>query len=142
MKKDVFIHIRGIQCVDGLRDETELFTRGRYYRRNSSYYITYDESEATGYEGCKTTLKVEASNKVTLTRSGADRAQLVVERGNRNIGHYGTELGDLMIGVNPKVIDSHLTDEGGRLRFSYSLDINTSLFSENEVYINVEEVRN
>lgn len=139
MKKDVYISIRGIQAVDGDRDVTELFTQGRFYRRNNSYYITYDDSEATGYEGCKTTLKVEGSRKVTLTRSGASRSQLIVEQGERNIGHYGTIAGEMIIGVSTKLVRSSLTDSGGDLRFSYSLDVNSSLISENEVYINVKE---
>ena len=139
MKKDVYISIRGIQAIDGDRDVTELFTQGRFYRRNNSYYITYDESEATGYEGSKTTLKVEGSRKVTLTRSGAVRSHLIGEAGERNIGHYGTAGGELIIGVNTRLIRSSLTDAGGDLRFSYSLDVNSSLVSENEVYVNVKE---
>ena len=139
MKKDVYISIRGIQAIDGDRDVTELFTQGRFYRRNNSYYITYDESEATGYEGSKTTLKVEGNRKVTLTRSGAVRSHLIVEAGERNIGHYGTAGGELIIGVNTRLIRSSLTDAGGDLRFSYSLDVNSSLVSENEVYVNVKE---
>lgn len=139
MKKDVYISIRGIQAIDGDRDVTELFTQGRFYRRNNSYYITYDESEATGYEGSKTTLKVEGSRKVTLTRSGAVRSHLIVEEGERNIGHYGTAGGEMIIGVNTRLIRSSLTDAGGDLRFSYSLDVNSSLISENEVYVNVKE---
>ena len=139
MKKDVYISIRGIQAIDGDRDVTELFTQGRFYARNNSYYITYDESEATGYEGSKTTLKVEGSRKVTLTRSGAVRSHLIVEAGERNIGHYGTAGGELIIGVNTRLIRSSLTDAGGDLRFSYSLDVNSSLVSENEVYVNVKE---
>lgn len=139
MKKDVYISIKGIQSIDGEKDVTELFTQGCFYRRNNNYYITYNESEATGFEGSKTTLKVEACEKVTLIRSGATRSHLIVERGARNIGHYGTVGGDLVIGINTKLIDSKLTDEGGDLRFSYSLDVNSSLVSENEVYINVKE---
>lgn len=141
MKKDVYISIRGVQRADDGRDETELFTRGGFCRRNNSYYITYDESEATGFEGCKTTLKVEGSDKITLIRSGPVRSHLVVQSGERNIGRYGTEQGDIVIGVNTRQIDSHLTDEGGDLYFAYSLDINSSLVSENEVFINIKDFK-
>ncbi len=139
MKKDVYISIKGVQVIDGDKDVTELVTQGNFYRRNKSYYITYDESAATGFEGCKTTLKVDDSEKVTLIRSGAARSHLIVERNARNIGHYGTEAGDLMIGINAKVINSQLTDHGGDLHFSYSLDVNSTLVSENEVFISVKE---
>ena len=137
MKKDVYISIRGIQAIDGDRDVTELFTQGRFYRRNNSYYITYDESEATGFGGSKTTLKVEGGRKVTLMRNGATRSHLIVESGERNVGQYGTQHGDVLIGVNAHKVESRLNDEGGDLYFSYSLDINTSLISENEVFISI-----
>jgi uncharacterized beta-barrel protein YwiB (DUF1934 family) len=138
MKRDVLINIRGIQRIDNEKDVTELFTQGKFYRQNGNYYITYDESEATGFEGCKTTLKVEA-DKITLIRSGTARSHLIVERGARNLGRYGTAAGDLMIGVNAKQVCSGLTDEGGELYFSYSLDVNSSLVSENEVFIEVKQ---
>lgn len=140
MKKDVLISIRGIQKVDAEQDTTELFTRGNYYRKNDHYYITYEESEATGFQGSRTTLKVEGERRVTLIRSGQVRSHLVVESGERNIGMYGTEAGDMVIGINTHQIRSGLTDSGGDLYFSYSLDINSSLISENEIFVSVREV--
>lgn len=139
MKKDVFIRIKGIQQVDDEKDTTELFTQGNFYRRNNCYYITYEESETTGFAGCKTTLKIEGERKVTLLRSGSYRSHLIIENGERNFGHYGTEAGDIVLGVNARQIRSQLTDEGGELYFSYSLDINSTLLSENEVCISVQE---
>lgn len=140
MKKDVLISIRGIQRIDDDKEETELFTHGNYYHRENEYYIIYEESGATGYDGSRITLRInEAGNKVTLVRSGSARSHLVIESGCRNIGHYGTTEGELVIGVNTRMIDSRLTDQGGDLHFSYSLDINSSLVSENEVYIKVKE---
>lgn len=139
MKKEVFISIRGIQCIDGEKDVTELYTQGTLYRQNGSYYLSYDESEATGCEGCKVTLKVEGDRRVTLIRSGAARSHLVMERGGRNIGHYGVEGGTLILGVNTRQIDSQLDDNGGDLYLSYSLDADSSLISENEVFIHVKD---
>ena len=138
MKKDVFISIKGIQQVEDEQDVTELFTQGSFYKKNNNYYITYDESETTGFDGSKTTLKVEGNDKVTLMRSGSVKSHLIIENGLRNVGHYGTLEGDMMIGVYTKSIDSSLCDTGGDLYFSYALDINSSLISENEVYINVK----
>ena len=36
----------------------ELMTRGQFVQKGGSYYITYKETETTGYEGCTTTLKI------------------------------------------------------------------------------------
>ena len=139
MKKDVLIEIKGVYRQDGDEDSIELFTTGSYYKRNGHYYIAYDESEATGFEGSRTTLKVEDSNRVTLIRSGKARSQLIIERGVRHQCHYDTGYGAMTIGVSGDRVVSGLTDEGGKLEFAYSLDVNTLLASENAVYIHVRE---
>lgn len=139
MKKDVLIRIKGIQVVEDEQDVTELFTHGLFYKKNDNYYITYEETETTGFDGSKTTLKVEGNNKVTLMRSGKSKSHLIIENGERNVGHYGTEDANMMIGVYTKEILSELTDAGGDIYFSYELDINSTLISENEVFINVKE---
>ena len=38
----------------------ELMTRGSFVLKGGSYYVTYRETETTGYEGCTTTLKIAA----------------------------------------------------------------------------------
>lgn len=136
MNKDVLINIKGVQKVDGDSDVIEMVTVGRYYKKNEYYYICYDESAATGFEGVKTTLKAKGST-VTLIRNGASRSQLVIEAGVRHQCQYGTEYGDLTIGVTGDLVRNELSDEGGKLQMRYSLDINTSLASENEIYISV-----
>lgn len=139
MKKDVLIEIKGVYKQDDDEDQIEMFTTGSYYKRGGNYYIAYDESEATGFEGVRTVVKVEDSDRVTLKRSGRAKSQLIIERGVRHQCHYDTGLGSMMIGVSGDRIVSGLSDSGGALEFAYSLDVNTLLASENSVYINVRE---
>lgn len=139
MKKDVLINIKGVQSADGSSDTTELFTQGVFYKRGKNYYVTYEESETTGFEGCRMTLKVEGTDKVSMIRHGASRSNLTIERGNRNIGFYNTIQGELLIGVSATAVDVDISDDGGKLYFKYSLDINSSLVSENEVYVDIRE---
>lgn len=139
MKKDVLISIRGVYTSEDDHDVVELFTTGQYYKKNGCYYISYEESEATGFEGSRTTLKVDRDRQITLERSGASRAQLIVERGVRHQCHYDVGYGDLMIGVLGNRIKSTLSDEGGNLEFKYSLDVNTMYESVNEMYIHIKE---
>lgn len=139
MKKDVIIEIKGVYKQDGDQDEVELFTTGSYYKRNGHYYIAYDESEATGFEGAHTVLKVEDSDRVTLLRTGSAKSQLIVERGRRHQCFYDTGFGSMMIGVSGDRVVSELGDKGGRLEFAYSLDVNTTLASENSVCVLVRE---
>lgn len=141
LKKDVWIHIKGLLRDDeDEEDKTELYTQGSYYKKNGSYYITYEESETTGFAGCRTVLKVDGGNKVSLVRHGDSRSHLMIERGERNVGYYNTGVGELMIGVSAHEIDVKLDDRGGQLYFSYSLDVNSTHISDNEVFISVKEM--
>ena len=139
MKKDVLISIKGVYSVDDSKDVIEIFTTGHYYKRNGNYYISYEESEATGYNGSRTTLKVEQEARVTLNRSGLASSQLIVERGARHQCHYDAGYGDIMIGIIGNRIKSSLDDSGGNLEIKYSLDVNALLASENEMYIHIKE---
>ena len=76
--------------LDVYKRQTELFTQGVFYKRGQNYYVTYEESETTGFEGCRMTLKVEGPDKVSMIRHGTSRSNLTIERGNRNIGFYNT----------------------------------------------------
>lgn len=138
MKKDVLISIKGIYTVDDDQDVVELFTTGQYYKKNGDYYIAYEETEATGFEGSRTTLRVERE-RVTLERRGSSNSQLIVEQGVRHQCHYDMGFGDMMIGVIGRRVKSSLDDSGGNLSFHYALDVNSMTASENEMYINVRE---
>jgi uncharacterized beta-barrel protein YwiB (DUF1934 family) len=139
MKKDVLISIKGVYNSQGDQDVIELFTTGQYYKKNGCYYISYEESEATGFEGSRTTLKVDKEDMVTLERSGTANSQLIVQRGVRHQCYYNVGYGDMMVGILGSRIKSSLTDDGGELEIKYSLDINSMYSSENEMYINIRE---
>jgi len=139
MKKDVLISIKSVHTSEDDHDVIELFTTGQYHKRGGSYYISYEESEATGFEGSTTTLKVEPEKMVTLQRTGSASSQLIVELGVRHQCHYDVGYGDLLVGVQGSRIKSTLTEGGGMLEVRYSLDINSMYSSENEMYIHIKE---
>ena len=123
MEENYLITIKGTKEQDGERESVELMTRGKFVRRGSSYFIAYEETEATGYAGCTTTVKATAdAREVVMTRFGKVPSQLVIEKGVRHICHYETGFGSVSLGVAADVIELDLTDAGGRLQFSYTLD--------------------
>lgn len=139
-KQIVWVTIRGTQMQDGDTEVTEtlLCTQAHFYRRKGKIFIIYDESEATGYEGCRTMLTVEGARRLTMTRSGQMRSGLVLECGKRHLGFYALPGGELQIGVNTSEITGCLTDFGGELFCRYRLDINALPMSENTLHIKVE----
>ena len=125
------VTVRGVQVVEGEEDTVELVTGGRFTSHGGRWLIRYEESDATGYGGCRTTLRVDPQKgEVVLLRTGAVHSQLIVEEGRR---HQCT----LVLGVNGSRVHAQLTPEGGQLEFHYSLDVNTALISENAVYVTV-----
>ncbi|MBE6879302.1 MAG: DUF1934 domain-containing protein [Ruminococcaceae bacterium] len=138
MTKKVSITIDSTQTVDGESDKTELFTVGILEADADGYKLCYDESEATGFEGSSVTVKL-LPDSVTVMRTGKAVSTLIIERGKKHHCHYGTEFGDFLIGVNTDEIKNNLTENGGEVYLKYTLDINSSLMSENEMRINVKE---
>lgn len=139
---DALINIKGtVFSGEGNPDVIELVTTGRYFTKDNNKYISYAESEATGMSGV-TTLKVEGSDTVTLIRNGAAKSRLIISKGQRQLCHYGTEYGELMVGISGCHVNSKLNDAGGELSFDYTLDVNSSTVSRNEVFISVREANN
>ena len=145
MNEEYLIKIRGSMEQDGQTptDPIELMTRGSFVRKGSSYYITYKETEATGYAGCTTTLKIaEDGSRVAMLRCGPTPSQLIIEKGTRHLCHYETGYGSITLGVAADEIVQELGPEGGHARFSYVLDSgNEELISRNLVQVTVTPVR-
>lgn len=124
----------------GNKDETELFTRGEYRFHKGSYFIDYDETEATGYDGCHVQLRVDGE-MVTMTRTGTNFTSLVFERGVRHYCQYGAEFGECMVGVSTSVLENRLSGSGGEVNLKYAIDVNSGLVSENQIKITVKDVK-
>ena len=110
----------------------ELMTRGSLVLKGGSYYVTYRETETTGYEGCTTTLKIAADgSRVAMLRfgkGGGAGTQLLIEKGRR-------------LGVTADEIDCQLTEKGGTARFAYLLDADSAeLVSRNRLEVTVTHV--
>ena len=73
-----------------------------------------------------------------MLRYGKAASQLIIEKGTRHLCHYETGYGAISLGVAADVIEHQLTDEGGRVQFSYTLDSGSEDFiSRNLVDITV-----
>ncbi len=141
MDNNANIKMTVIQTAEGESDRSELFTKGEFREHEGAYYIDYDESEATGFEGSHVQLKVQGAT-VSMTRTGNAFSSLVFERGKRHLCHYGTEFGDCMIGITTTSLNSVLDENGGKIYVKYSLDVNAGLMLTNEISISVTRIKN
>lgn len=139
MKKDVLITMKSIQSVDNDSSEIELITEGVMKTlKNGGFQLIYDESEATGFEGSKTTVCCYGDKHASISRSGAVQSTLIIDKDKKQHCHYGTPYGDLMVGIYTHSIVNRLTENGGNLYMKYTVDINSSYVSDNEVLIVVQ----
>jgi uncharacterized beta-barrel protein YwiB (DUF1934 family) len=141
-QENYIIRIKSRIEQDGDTQNVELMTRGNFLLKNNNFYITYKETETTGYDGCVTTLKLASDgSRVLMMRQGQASAQLLIEKARRNLCHYETGYGSVTLGVTADEIECGLTERGGTARFSYILDADSvSLMSRNALEITVTHV--
>ncbi|MBP1561295.1 MAG: DUF1934 domain-containing protein [Oscillospiraceae bacterium] len=139
MKKEVVISLTSINTVDSERSKTELTTAGTLEMLENGYEIMYEESEVTGFAGSTTYLTVSDGNIVNLKRTGTSSSHLVLEKGKKHHCHYGTPYGDFTMGIFTHCIDADIDENGGEIYLKYTVDINSSFVSDNEIYIKITE---
>ncbi len=138
MNKDVLITMKSIQTIDNDSNETELITQAVYEPlADGGFRISYDETDATGFLGAKTVLSCYGNRRASICRSGIASSNLVIDREKKQHCHYGTPYGELMVGIYTHAIINKLSENGGDLYMKYTIDINSSHISDNEIYINV-----
>ena len=138
-KENYLISIVGEQMLDGETDKIEVLTAGNFMKKKDHYYIGYKEYDEDNPETFFNKLIKVEDDTVTINRKGPMRSQLMLQRGRRHQCIYQTVAGDLSIGVFTKTLENRLTEKGGVLEVSYTLDFNTDLVSENRFVIKIEE---
>lgn len=136
MSKDVLVTLRSIQSAGDDSTETEIITEGKFSAlKGGSFRIVYNESEATGFEGSKTTIMCTGNEYASISRTGAVQSTLVMDKRKKQHCIYGTPYGDLMMGIYTHAIVNKLDKNGGEIYMKYTVDINTSYVSDNEVLV-------
>ncbi len=131
------ISLKSITEQDGEREETELFTKALYNHQRNTYTFRYEDTSATGFEGSVTTITVNGNDYASITRAGTANTNIVLETNKKHFCHYGTPYGDFQIGIMTHFIKNNI-DDSGELALKYTLDINSSYLSDNEIIIRIQ----
>lgn len=136
--KAVKVSIKGTQVdVDGEKNIIEFITEGKFYIKNDSYYIVYDESELSGMEGSTTTLKIKG-NIVSMKRFGSNNSKLIFEKGKKHKTEYETMYGIMEMEVSTNNMEVKLLEEGkGTIDLSYKMNISGMVESYNTLSIQI-----
>ena len=74
------------------------------------------------------------------SRFGKHTSNLIIEKGAINLSNYPSPAGNIVLDINVIDIDNNLTEKGGDLTFTYSLNSSGMLISENKVCVNIKEI--
>lgn len=130
----VLIEVIGTQNIDCQFDKTELKTVGTFEELEEKYIIRYKEEQGEGEAPVDVSVVVlKDESVVEMTRDGAISSRLVIERSQRNLCHYGTAYGDILMGISGHSIEHEPNENGGKFSFGYDIDINGALASKNRV---------
>ncbi len=142
--KDITLKITGRQ-YDGDKplDKMEFVTEGKMYERNGATYLVYEESEFSGFPGCKTSLKLQGS-RVRMKRIGDDMAGGTVmefERGKRFTSTYETPYGIMDMEILTDSVLNNIDENGtGNIDIDYYVSLEGEVEGRNELRIEVTDM--
>ncbi len=102
--------------------------------------MIYDESEFSGFPGCKTTLKL-TGDCIRMKRIGSEVGfgmEFIFEKGKRFNSKYHTPYGNLDMEVLTNDVVNNLTEEGfGDINIDYHVSLNGMAEGRNRLKIEV-----
>ncbi|MBR5774159.1 MAG: DUF1934 domain-containing protein [Clostridia bacterium] len=140
MDKQYLIKTTGVRIENDNKERFEVVSRGSYTYDEDKQIISYIEHGGE-LDGCKTVITAQGDCVETL-RTGGYTMQLIAEKGKRHNCCYDTPYGSMVLGVFCNRVKNRLDENGGELEFSYTLDVNSALLSENKVLISIKEAIN
>ncbi|MCH1963842.1 DUF1934 domain-containing protein [Clostridium perfringens] len=119
MSKKAIISIRSTQDI-GEKEKIEVVTVGEFSINGDEFIATYDETEISGMEGTKTTLKIKG-DKVVLHREGTTSTKMEFQKNNTQVALYNTPYGMLELKTSTKELDLDVNEKGGNISIKYHL---------------------
>lgn len=139
--EQINLKLRSVLDSEDDHSETELMTEGTMENDGGVWKITYEDSDATGFEGATTTITADGDSLVSIVRTGTANSNLVIEAGKKHFCLYGTPFGDLTVGIYTHKIENSLSENGGKLYLKYTLDVNSAYMSDNEIYLDITKLK-
>ncbi|WP_288527284.1 DUF1934 domain-containing protein [uncultured Eubacterium sp.] len=130
------ITIIGHQKFDDDKDQVEMKTVGTFEHDDDNYIIRYNEELENSTAPLRAKLNIaKDESKVEMIKSGAYSSCLIIEKSKRHLCNYGTEYGDMLMGIFGREVETEFNETEGTFKFSYDIDINGAISSQNDVII-------
>ena len=138
MTKEVIITIRGLQNgpqTDG--EPIEMITTGEYFYKNNKHYILYEEVMEGETKTTKNRIKI-APGMMELTKSGIVNVHMLFEENKKNMTHYYTPYGSLVMGIDTKQISMEVEEDSMKIAVLYGLEMNQEFMADCDIQISVK----
>ena len=130
------ITITGRQQYDDDKDQVEMKTIGTVEQDDENYIIRYNEELENSTMPIRARLNIaKDESRVEMIKSGPYSSCLIIEKSKRHLCNYGTEYGDMLMGIFGREVENAYNDNEGTFKFSYDIDINGAISSQNDVTI-------
>ncbi len=134
MTENVRLTITGLQSETDSTTQTS--TRARYFSKNGSCYLLYEESLEGFSKPFHSRIKIKPGI-VELQRQGA--AHMVFEEGKNHVTNYRTPYGDLLLEISTKKVEVEEKAEYIRVFVEYTLEAQGAPLSDYKLEILAEE---
>lgn len=139
--KEITLKITGKQQYENTEeDQMEFVTDGKLYFRDGYIFIMYDESEVSGMEGYKTTIKLD-DKSVKMRRIGQEgfNTELYFESGKRFNSMYETPYGPMGVEVLTDYVRCNFDEEKcrGSIDVQYQVSLEGIAEGKNRLTIDV-----
>jgi len=125
---------------DEAEEQMEFVTEGKLYEKNGATYLIYEESEFSGFPGCKTSLKLKGDT-IRLKRIGDGTEygmEIEFKEGQRFSSKYDTPYGPIGMEVLTDSVTNDLSPEGyGKIGVKYQVSLGGMAEGRNELNIEV-----
>lgn len=138
MTKDVIITICGLQAgpdTDG--EPIEMIVTGEYFYKNNKHYLLYEEVVEGETETNKNRIKF-MPGYMELNKNGVVNVHMVFEENKKNITHYYTPYGSLILGIDAKSVTVDETEDFMEVKAEYALELNQEHVADCDIRITVQ----
>ncbi len=122
--ESLFEGVRREGAPDTEREHLEMTVEARYHDDGARVSIAWDESDASGMQGSRTSVSYQkdAPGVVTMMRTGAVKTALVFERGQRHHCLYQTPIMPFEVAVATNAVNNEL-EVAGKLMLDYAVEL-------------------
>ena len=138
MEKEVFVKLKGLQINEAEDSgEIEVVALGRYYEKNGSIYVIYEEV-VDGLEGkIKNIIKL-SPDLMEVTKKGLANTHMVFEVDKKNMTIYTTPFGEFTIGILTKDVKIDKSEDALTITVDYEMDMNYEHLADCTINIGVQ----